>query len=200
MKIDVIHYPVKVLGPGTRSGLWVQGCNRNCPGCISGHSHDPRAGMEMNLDSIMEELLSYPARSITISGGEPFYQLKDLHALLLALRSGNFRDIMIYSGYTADCIKGKMSDIDVLCDVLITEPFILGMESDYIWKGSDNQKMHILSESENIIANYKSYREKKKDNCLQRVYKNNRNYLFGIPYQQKWKEFENELGKSLPRL
>ena len=35
MRIGRILYPIKALGPGTRIGIWVQGCPRECPGCAN---------------------------------------------------------------------------------------------------------------------------------------------------------------------
>ena len=33
MYVARILYPVKVLGPGNRIGIWVSGCNHRCKGC-----------------------------------------------------------------------------------------------------------------------------------------------------------------------
>ncbi len=35
IELNKAHWPVTVLGPGRRIGLWVQGCSIHCPGCVS---------------------------------------------------------------------------------------------------------------------------------------------------------------------
>ena len=47
---------VHVLGPGTRYVLWVQGCTRNCPGCIAGNAHDIMAGTPISVDALALEI------------------------------------------------------------------------------------------------------------------------------------------------
>ena len=33
--INKAHFPVTVLGPGRRIGIWLQGCSIHCKGCVS---------------------------------------------------------------------------------------------------------------------------------------------------------------------
>ncbi len=33
--LNKAHFPVTVLGPGRRIGIWLQGCSIGCAGCIS---------------------------------------------------------------------------------------------------------------------------------------------------------------------
>ncbi|HSV19446.1 MAG TPA: 4Fe-4S cluster-binding domain-containing protein, partial [Casimicrobiaceae bacterium] len=35
IELNKAHWPVTVLGPGKRIGLWLQGCSIHCPGCVS---------------------------------------------------------------------------------------------------------------------------------------------------------------------
>ena len=35
LQLNKAHWPVTVLGPGRRIGLWVQGCAIHCRGCVS---------------------------------------------------------------------------------------------------------------------------------------------------------------------
>jgi len=35
LELNKAHWPVTVLGPGRRIGLWVQGCTIHCKGCVS---------------------------------------------------------------------------------------------------------------------------------------------------------------------
>lgn len=46
---------VAVLGPYSRFGLWVQGCRRNCPGCVSPDTHSLSGGYEKEVGELAEE-------------------------------------------------------------------------------------------------------------------------------------------------
>ena len=73
-------------------------------------------------------------RQLTISGGEPFLQSGDLANLLNAVRSDralSVRDILLYTGYTAEELQVDDKDSAVsrvlnLADVLIDGPYIEG--------------------------------------------------------------------------
>ena len=43
IQINKAHFPVTVLGPGRRIGLWVQGCSIGCKGCVSMDTWAPDA-------------------------------------------------------------------------------------------------------------------------------------------------------------
>lgn len=86
---------------------------------------------------------------ITISGGEPFDQVEPLYLLLDYVRKKTNLDIMVYSGYTIDEIKGlgaKAGRILQIIDVLVDGPYREETDNKKLWRGSDNQTMHILSE------------------------------------------------------
>lgn len=34
-RLNKIQYPVYNLGPGRRVGIWVQGCDLGCEGCVN---------------------------------------------------------------------------------------------------------------------------------------------------------------------
>ncbi len=44
-----LAWPVTSLGPGRRVVLWVAGCRKRCPGCISPEMQDPANGRLFNI-------------------------------------------------------------------------------------------------------------------------------------------------------
>ena len=189
--VNLIHYPVYTLGVGKRIGVWFQGCSIRCKGCMSKYTWEFDKRYEKNLNDVLKEILSYPSKKITISGGEPFDQPEALEYLLKKLKLNGFKDILVYTGYEYEEIKDKYKNILKYIDVLISGRFLEGLETEYIWKGSDNQKMYIFNKKLEKI--YNKYKKKKKDRQLQIVEQNNDIYILGIPYQKDIKEILDEL-------
>lgn len=73
---------VRVLGPGVRYALWVQGCPRRCPGCVAENAWDPDGGERIPVDALAVEIVLSGAEGLTVSGGEPFLQAEALAELL----------------------------------------------------------------------------------------------------------------------
>ena len=66
----------RVLGPGLRYALWLQGCKKRCAGCINpAGQRIGEGGYWMDESAIVDELAAVASLTgITISGGEPFLQ------------------------------------------------------------------------------------------------------------------------------
>ena len=148
-----MHYPVTVLGPGRRVGIWLQGCSIGCPGCISRDTWDSDGGQNYAIEDVVARCHAYAADGldgITISGGEPFEQPLSLAALLTALRAWrqdeprNF-DILCYSGLPLKRLKSAHGDILELLDAVIPEPFKERRPLGPTWQGSNNQPLIPLS-------------------------------------------------------
>ncbi len=188
--INLIHFPVYTLGVGKRIGLWFQGCSIRCKGCMSKYTWNFDEKYKTNVEDVLKEIFSFNVKKITISGGEPFDQSEALEYILKKLKENNFDDILVYTGYEYDELAKKYKNILDYIDVLIAGRFIEGLESNYIWKGSENQKMYIFNKKLEKI--YNDYKKKKKDKRLQIVEKNNDIYILGIPYQKDIKEIIDE--------
>ena len=154
ININKAHYPVTVLGPGRRIGIWVQGCRIACPGCVSQDTWDK----SINRNIAVAQLLSWCRKvaapqldGITISGGEPFDQPQALTALLDGLIAWRKElkselDILCYSGYPLATLKQKHGAILSRLDALIPEPYLEKQPATLPWRGSDNQTLQLLSE------------------------------------------------------
>jgi anaerobic ribonucleoside-triphosphate reductase activating protein len=151
--INKAHFPVTVLGPGRRIGLWLQGCSIRCPDCVSQDTWARDPGREMEV----EALLAWCRRvavdgfdGVTISGGEPFDQPKALTALLKGLHrwrrtSQQEFDILCYSGYPLDKLQRRHGTTLALLDAIIPEPYVDGLPLAHVWRGSANQPLLPLS-------------------------------------------------------
>ena len=154
MKIAQIIAPIKTLGPGERIGLWVQGCHRNCKGCIS-PEYQGEHGTEIPVPVLIKMIKDIQAREridrITISGGDPFEQPEELNELLCGIRDV-FSDILVYTGFelreieTGLCGTSGKKALDYV-DVLIDGPYVEILNNSSALKGSDNQVIHFLNKT-----------------------------------------------------
>lgn len=201
--INLLHYPVHSLGMGKRIGVWFQGCNLRCKGCISTHTWELSSNCERSVTSVFDEILSYKDRGpegITISGGEPFNQAESMKKLLLLLRTAGFGDIMVYSGYSQFHLKKRYPDILSLIDVLIDGRFKQGLETEYHWKGSENQKMFILTKDRDLREKYRIYKKKKGKREVQLITKGDGVYVTGIPAQKDAEAIKNGFCQGMPNM
>lgn len=160
--LSSIHYPIFNLGPGERIGIWLEGCSRNCPGCMSRHLQNRCPQHMRHVIDVFQNI--YPvAKSftgITISGGEPFEQPEGLTALVELIQRFTALDIMVYTGYLLEELESdtrKSAALEFI-DILIDGPFQIHESNHLIWRGSDNQRMHLLSrraqEYRSLIGKY----------------------------------------------
>jgi anaerobic ribonucleoside-triphosphate reductase activating protein len=153
--VHLLHFPVRTLGPGTRVGVWCQGCTIRCPGCITPESREFFPERAVPVDDLAKRILSYfndfnfkeprpelPA-GLTVSGGEPFDQPEPLLELLRILNDGGVSDVLIYSGYSAEDLLARHPDLPRLAAALVDGPFEANNPTDAAWKGSDNQRLHL---------------------------------------------------------
>ncbi len=139
---------VEGLGPGSRVAIWVRGCQRHCPGCIAPELWN--RGQPTPLDEIVAEL-SGPLRTsdgLTITGGEPFQQARALAALVDRLRQDMPVEVLVYSGFLIDELRAgpdSWKQLLVRTDILIDGPYQENEPNTMIWRGSDNQCVHLLT-------------------------------------------------------
>jgi anaerobic ribonucleoside-triphosphate reductase activating protein len=154
LELNKAHWPVTVLGPGRRIGLWVQGCSIGCRGCVSQDTWSRDPATSIAVDDLLQWCRGVAADGpdgITISGGEPFDQPEALGALLRGL--GAWRreahldfDILCYSGYPIAKLGRNHASLLQLLDALIPEPFVEGRPLTHLWRGSSNQTLVALSQ------------------------------------------------------
>jgi anaerobic ribonucleoside-triphosphate reductase activating protein len=144
-----------VDGEGYRMAVFTQGCNHNCPGCQNPNTHDFNGGEEMEWQDIYNRYKEMPwLDGITLTGGDPFFQAKELTKLVKALKKDNV-SIWAYTGFVFDeflnfindksCDKRITKDMITLLkslDVVVDGPFIENEKTlDEYYRGSKNQRL-----------------------------------------------------------
>jgi anaerobic ribonucleoside-triphosphate reductase activating protein len=145
--ISRVHFPITSLGFGARLGIWFQGCNIRCPGCVSRDTWSPEPG-RIEFDKIIEVIEPWAkhADGLTVSGGEPFDQPAALWSMLRWWRDNFDSDTLVFSGYSSETLSEKFQEILVDIDVLISDPFDSRQTQSKPLRGSDNQRMHLLTQ------------------------------------------------------
>ncbi len=139
---SVVNHVQNSLGPGERLCIYTLGCPRNCPSCESPKLKVPNILQDVNVIDIINKLDLSGIEGVTISGGDPFYQLDELEALVQFL-SKKFDDILIYTGYIYEEIKflPQVKNIVKNISVLIDGPYIQELDQNERLRGSTNQKI-----------------------------------------------------------
>lgn len=170
MQIARLLYPVESLGPGKRLGIWVCGCNRKCFNCANPELQKPDSSKELTVSAIQKLFQNYfidkPVDGVTISGGEPFMQTKELCELVRAL-SDYTDDILIFTGYRKETLLKRKTLFDStheilsMIAVLVDGPYVDERNDGHPLRGSNNQR--IFYRDEKVKEKYAAYIERYKD-------------------------------------
>lgn len=135
-------------GYGLRYSIYLSGCNHACPFCHNEQSWDPQKGTlldDIMLSRILREINANPMLDgITLSGGDPFYNPKELLYLLKILKSETKKNIICYTGYTIEYLLSDsiMKECLQYIDLLIDGPFIKKLyDPKLLFRGSTNQRL-----------------------------------------------------------
>ena len=139
MRINNYIEGSRVNGPGFRFCIWVQGCERGCPGCFNQEACKMQGGIEMAVSEIFQIISRNKYDGISVSGGEPFYQRKDLELLLKTAKKQNL-NTLVFTGFLYEELLKDCSSILRYCDYLIDGPYIRELPSHCKYAGSGNQR------------------------------------------------------------
>ncbi len=154
-----------VDGPGLRLAVFTQGCSHNCPACHNPETHDFKGGYDEDIDNIVKEALNNPLLSgVTLTGGDPFYQVEPCLELAYKL-SGHGLSLIVYTGFTweeLDAIRFNNPSVNRFLheiDFLIDGPFIKEQRDLSLrFRGSSNQRIidvqKTLMNHELVVANW----------------------------------------------
>lgn len=144
---------VEGLGPGKRAVIWVRGCTLACPGCMTPElwgSGSPATFTPIEHVAAQLRPLLAAADGLTISGGEPMQQSAALKNLVQLLRREFVSlHVLVYSGYGIEELQKHGEETLAFLreiDILIDSRFDQNASNDLSWRGSDNQRLHLISE------------------------------------------------------
>jgi anaerobic ribonucleoside-triphosphate reductase activating protein len=135
-----------VDGPGLRTVIFTQGCDKDCPGCHNPDSRPVHGGSPYSVEELYEKITSNPlCAGVTFSGGEPLLQAEALLPLARLIKGAGL-PLAIYSGDTIEQVleRGCSAQIELLAlaDVLIDGPFVEAEKSLSLpFRGSRNQRI-----------------------------------------------------------
>jgi anaerobic ribonucleoside-triphosphate reductase activating protein len=140
---------VTTLGPGRRFVVWVQGCPFRCADCISPELQPFQGGREVEIDALVDEIVTSGNDGITFSGGEPFAQAAVLAKLIDAIRMRIDLSAMSYTGYTIETLQASPTEghsalLNSL-DLLVDGPYVAAQHANLLWRASRNQRLIALT-------------------------------------------------------
>jgi anaerobic ribonucleoside-triphosphate reductase activating protein len=145
-RLNKIQYPVYNLGPGRRVGVWVQGCDLGCRGCVNQTLWDARGGRDVAVVDLFNWLLSLGDGydGVTVSGGEPFQQYAPLIAFLHLVKTRTAHDTYCFTGYYLRELEEMFPDrlFARYLDYLVDGRYVAALHEDWNVKGSSNQTLY----------------------------------------------------------
>lgn len=149
MYIARILYPVRVLGPGERIGIWFNGCRHRCPGCSNPELWEQQDRYKVSSDvlvSLINQICqTHKVDGFTLTGGDPFMQPEAL-AQLLPVLSKISADVLVYTGYDYNTVAQMYPEEIRQIGVLIDGKYIESRNIGLPLRGSDNQNIIVLKE------------------------------------------------------
>lgn len=148
-----------LLGPGTRAVVWVQGCPLNCGECVAPEMIPFRGGDRVRVETLAARIDALgDIDGLTLSGGEPMSQAGALVRLVDDVRRRRDLTVMSYTGSTIERLRRRGSNdqralLDRL-DILVDGPYIAEQHVDRLWRGSANQRVHLLTERVTYLRPY----------------------------------------------
>ena len=136
--LNCICYDYSIAdGPGLRTLIFMQGCDLRCPFCQNEKIWDKNGGYKWSIKILINELKKNSiTKKVTITGGEPLFQLKALETLVDELYKEQF-NIVLYTGHRKEDVP---KDILSKINYLKYGPFIYSKRTSTIpFVGSSNQ-------------------------------------------------------------
>jgi anaerobic ribonucleoside-triphosphate reductase activating protein len=138
----------KVNGPGNRFVLWTQGCSKGCSECFNPETWSTNIYKELSPRQIFELIKNFEVDGITISGGDPLEQERELLELLFLLKEIKLpKGIILFTGFSRNEIRENplrekcLEYIDVLIDGRYEEEY----KTEDSLRGSLNQEFYFFS-------------------------------------------------------
>jgi anaerobic ribonucleoside-triphosphate reductase activating protein len=136
------------------------------------------------------------AEGFTISGGEPFDQPDALTVLLAGIRKLSAADILVFTGHPLEAIGPKLTSMYGLIDALIADPFDETAPQTLALRGSDNQRLLLLTAlGRERFADYER-RSNARDRAVDVMFDDNGEvWLAGIPARDDFAACSTRCGR-----
>lgn len=145
MNISGVVYDSVVDGEGLRNTIFVSGCLHRCKNCHNPQTWNFNYGYEFTKELQDEFIIKCKENpildGITISGGDPIYNYRELIPFLKKYKKENpIHTIWLYTGFKYEDIKDN--EILKLIDVLVDEEYVEDLkDSTLAFRGSSNQRI-----------------------------------------------------------
>lgn len=179
IRLHRVLFPVTALGYGRRLGVWVQGCSRGCPHCISPEMQ-PFDRPAVPLHSLLQQLPALQDCSgLTISGGEPLDQPEAVLALMEWFAAHYTDDILLYTGYQLQQLPSAAARLAAERAAAVVEgPYREELNRGVGLYGSENQHLTVRRYPER----YRDFATQAR--TLQPFWEEDRLLLVGIPSKE----------------
>ncbi|MDO4794205.1 MAG: anaerobic ribonucleoside-triphosphate reductase activating protein [Filifactor alocis] len=140
-------------GEGIRTSVFVTGCTHACKNCFNEEYQDFSSGepwSDAQTELVVQYLSDPCVAGLTLLGGEPFQNTKDLLPVVRTIRSRVSKSIWVYSGYTFEELLQDEEKIALLslCDVLVDGRFVEEKKDLTLrFRGSSNQRLIDVKQS-----------------------------------------------------
>jgi anaerobic ribonucleoside-triphosphate reductase activating protein len=192
-QLNKIQFPVYNLGEGKRIGIWVQGCNLGCKGCVNQTLWNKNGGKSISVIDVFNWLspMQNNFDGITISGGEPFQQYAQLISFLHLVKTKTNLTVHCFSGYYLKELVELFPDklFQKYIDTLVDGRYIQEEHENSNLKGSTNQTVFKFVGGIAVVENKKDVSNK----WSLRVGNDNQIYMAGIPKKNELKNLCNDL-------
>lgn len=140
-------------GIGIRTTIFCVGCTHNCYNCFNKEYQGFDAGDEWtdeHTQQIIEYLKLDEVEGLSLLGGEPFQNEKDLCSIVSEIKKNSDKSIWVWSGYTYEDIIQDEYRLKLLslCDVLVDGKFVEAKKDLSLkFRGSSNQRLIDVQQS-----------------------------------------------------
>jgi len=143
MRVLTILQDSIVDGRGLRTVIFFAGCPHHCRGCHNPESWAVGGGTEWTETEIFQEVMQNELSNVTLSGGEPFLQSKEIAPLAKKLKQAG-KNIWCYTGYRYEELIQDHTHLSLLkqLDILVDGRFEINKRDlSLTFKGSSNQRI-----------------------------------------------------------
>ena len=164
LNIASIRLCTESEGPGKRIAIWVQGCERRCPGCCNPEMQAIKQNIIVGTDDLIR-VISQPdilneTEGLSFIGGEPILQAEGLSEIA-EWAHANGLNILIFTGYLIAELRAldntSVNNLLRYTDILVDGPYIQEQHDfERDWVGSSNQRVLFLTDAYSPGIEYKN--------------------------------------------